>query len=82
MNNVDILISYSIDTIQMTLLENIEMKRLFKCMELFVGWLQGGLYDYSSLPISMFNHLKEDDKMILELIPETYSGTFAIDFMN
>ena len=37
------------------------MKRLFKCLGLFVGWLQGGLYDFSSLPISVFKHLNHGD---------------------
>ena len=37
------------------------MKRLFKCLGLFVGWLQGGLYDFNSLPISFFKHLNQTD---------------------
>ena len=43
------------------------MKMLFKCLGLFVGWLQGGLYDFSSLPISVFKHLKcKDVNIIME----------------
>ena len=37
------------------------MKRLFHCLELFVDWLQGGLYDFRSLPILVFDHLKDGD---------------------
>ena len=37
------------------------MKKLFKCLGLFVGWLQGGLYDFNSLPISLFKHLNHGD---------------------
>lgn len=45
------------------------MKRLFKCLGLFVGWLQGGLYDFSSLPISVFKHLIPED---LDTIMKTH----------
>ena len=37
------------------------MKKLFKCLELFVGWLQGGLYDFTTLPVSMFKHMDPKD---------------------
>ena len=46
------------------------MKKLFKCLGLFVGWLQGGLYDFSSLPISVFKHLEYED---VDTIMTTYS---------
>ena len=46
---------------QRRLLGDIEMKKLFKCLELFVGWLQGGLYDFTTLPVSMFKHMDPKD---------------------
>ena len=66
--------SFSINEIQSKLLGEVEMKRLFKCMGLFVAWLQGGLYDFSSLPISVFKHLEKEDMEILGKIPIKYSG--------
>ena len=48
------------------------MKNLFKCMELFVSWLLGGLYDFSTLPISVFKHMNTKDKEALEQIPSEY----------
>jgi len=50
----------------------VEMKRLFRCMGLFVGWLQGGLYDFSTLPVSVFKHMDREDNEILWKIPEKY----------
>ena len=58
------------------------MKRLFKCMGLFVGWLQGGLYDFSSLPISVFTHLEREDMETLGKIPTKYSGKYLICAVN
>ena len=49
------------------------MKQLFRCMGLFVGWLQGGLYDFSTLPVSVFKHMDPEDKEKLQKIPDKYS---------
>ena len=65
--------SHRINVTQQKLLENIEMKRLFHCLELFVGWLQGGLYDFSSLPLSLFNYLKDGDMDIIMNVHTNYS---------
>ena len=48
-----LIMSCSITDEQLKSLGDIEMKCLFKCMELFVGWLLDGLYDFSTLPISV-----------------------------
>jgi len=58
-------------------LGGIEVKCLFKCMELFVEWLLGGLYDFSTLPISVFKHIDIKDKEALEQIPSKYLCKFA-----
>lgn len=65
---------------QLKLLGDVEMKRLFKCMGLFVGWLQGGLYDFCSLPISVFKHLEREDMETLGKIPLKYSGIFCCNY--
>ena len=65
--------SHSIDDAQCKLLGDVEMKRLFKCLGLFVGWLQGGLYDFNSLPISVFKHLKSEDVNIIMKSCSKYS---------
>ena len=70
-------VPYSISDAQLKLLGDVEMKRLFKCMGLFVGWLQGGLYDFSSLPMSVFKHLEREDIETLGKIPQKYSGTYS-----
>ena len=49
------------------------MKRLFHCLELFVGWLQGGLYDFNSLPLSVFSHLTDQDVDAIMKIHTKYS---------
>lgn len=67
-------IFHSINDAQLKLLGDVEMKQLFECMRLFVGWLQGGLYDFSSLPISVFKHLEREDIEALEKIPLQYSS--------
>ena len=54
-------IFHSISDAQRKLLGDVEMKRLFHCLELFVDWLQGGLYDFRSLPILVFDHLTVGD---------------------
>ena len=50
------------------------MKRLFCCLELFVSWLQGGLYDFSSLPLPVFSHLKDQDVDAIMKIHTKYSS--------
>lgn len=62
---------------QQNLLGNIEMKRLFHCLELFVGWLQGGLYDFRSLPISVFDPLKDGDVNTIMEGHTKYSGKLS-----
>ena len=58
------------------------MKNLFKCMELFVSWLLGGLYDFSTLPISVFKHMNTTDKEALEQIPSKYLCTLHNSLAN
>lgn len=58
---------------QQKLLGDVEMKRLFSCLELFVGWLQGGLYDFNSLPLPVFNHLRDQDADAIMKIHTKYS---------
>ena len=53
--------SYRVNAVQRRLLGDIERKKLFKCPELFVGWLQGGLYDFTTLSVSMFKHMNPKD---------------------
>jgi len=50
---------------QRKLLGDVEMERLCCCLGLFVDWLQGGLYDFSSLPMSVFSHLTHGDEDII-----------------
>ena len=54
------------------------MKRLFKCISMFVGWLQGGLYDFSFLPVSVFNHLEPKDMETLDKIHQNYLCKYVV----
>ena len=63
---------YSLSDTQLAVLGKIQMKRLFRSMELFLEWLQGGLYDFSSLPFSIFKHLENEDMETLMNIPDKY----------
>ena len=65
--------SYSVNDVQRKLLGDVEMKKLFKCLELFVDWLQGGLYDFASLPVSMFKHMSPKDTDIIMSLHTNYS---------
>ena len=58
---------------QCGLLGNIGIKKLFKCLELFVDWLQGGLYDFISLPISMFKNMNPEDMNTIMNLHTKYS---------
>lgn len=55
------------------------MKRLFQCLKLFVGWLQGGLYDFSTLPISVFVHLNHKDVETIMRAHSKYSCKLKIE---
>ena len=66
----------SISDEQKTIFGGVEMKRLFRCMGLFVGWLQGGLYDFSTLPVSVFKHMDREDNEVLQKIPDKYLCMF------
>ena len=59
--NLTVISFHSISDTQRKVLEDVPMKSLFHCLKLFVGWLQGGLYDFSTLPLSVFSHLKDED---------------------
>ena len=72
-NVVNDIISNSINDTQRKLLGDIEMKRLFSCAGLFVGWLQGGLYDFNTLPISFFTHLSHEDVDTVMTVHSKYS---------
>lgn len=74
--------SHSINDTQQNLLKSVEMKRLFHCLELFVGWLQGGLYDFSSLPLSLFNHLKDGDMDIIMNAHTNYSRKLLFGYQK
>ena len=69
---------YSINDLQRRLLGDIEMKRMFKCLGLFVGWLQGGLYDFNSLPVSVFKHLNHEDMDAIMKIYSKYSCKLSL----
>jgi len=59
------------------------MKELFHCLGLFVGWLQGGLYDFSSLPMSVFSHLAHgDEHIIMEAYTEYSRKIFVVQLSN
>ena len=53
------------------------MKSLFKCLELFVDWLQGGLYDFNSLPFSVFKPLNDED---VSTVMQVYSCKLVFKF--
>ena len=53
------------------------MKSLFKCLELFVDWLQGGLYDFNSLPFSVFKPLNDED---VNTVMKVYSCKLVFKF--
>ena len=72
-NVANLIISNSINDTQRKLLGDIEMKRLFKCIGLFVGWLQGGLYDFNSLPVSFFTHMSHEDVDTVMTVHSKYS---------
>ena len=74
--------SHSINDTQQNLLKSVEMKRLFHCLELFVGWLQGGLYDFSSLPLQLFNHLKDGDMDIIMNEHTNYSRKLLFGYQK
>ena len=81
-NNFLLIFIYSISYEQKVIFGEIEMKRLFECMGLFVGWLQGGLYDFSTLPVSVFKHLDDEDKEALQKIPNKYLCTFIFIYQD
>ena len=65
--------SCSVSDMQRRLLGDIDMKKLFKCLELFVDWLQGGLYDFVGLPVSMFKHMSPKDSEAIMGLHTKYS---------
>ena len=67
----------SIDDTQLAVFEDIQLKRMFNCAVLFIEWLQGGLYDFSSLPDSVFKHMNSEDQEFIQRIPNQYPCMFA-----
>ena len=65
--------SCSINDAQLATFEEIELKRLYSCLVLFTEWLQGGLYDFSTLPAAMFKHMKPEDQESIQQFDKQYS---------
>ena len=76
-NNYDTNISAfcSVSDNQLKLLSSTKLPLLFATLELFVGWVKEGLYDFSSLPMALKVQLSEDDLATLEKLPAKYPGT-------
>ena len=69
------LILYSLSDTQLVCLSSVRLCFLFSTLELFVRWVEEGLYDFNSLPMALKVHLTEEDSTMLEQLPKCFPGT-------
>ena len=61
---------------QLSCVEKLKLQHLYKSLELFVGWIMDGFYDFRHVPYAMKIKLPEEAKRQISKIPDGYEGTF------
>ena len=63
-----IIIYHRLTKPQRKFLEDLLMIDIMKTLQIFVKWLQEGMYDFSSLPFTLKNELEDSHKQKLEAL--------------
>ena len=56
-------------------LTDLPLSATYSCLELFFRWVDEGFYDYNMVPFSFKKHLNEPDRLVLEQLIDTWTGT-------
>ena len=59
---------------QLACLSEIHLSSLYCCLKVFSGWMEEGMYDFSTLPFTVKAHLSQDDLAALKAIPQKWDG--------
>ena len=59
---------------QLACLLSLKLPYLYSTLELFVQWIQDGIYDFHHLPLVMKKHLEDKDVEMLQNIVVKYGG--------
>ena len=51
------------------------MRHVFKAMELLAEWMKVGMYDFCTLPFSLKEHMREEDRERLHSVREGKQDT-------
>ena len=61
---------YRLNQLQLKFLEELSMIEIMKALQTFVIWLQEGMYDFSSLPVTLKEELSDYHKHELKQVTE------------
>ena len=59
---------------QIKVLENLPIAMVFTCLQLFIQWLNDGMYDFHTLPFALKTKMSPEDQEALHQIPNKWKG--------
>ena len=62
---------------QLARVEELKLENLYKTLELFVGWIMDGFYDFRHVPYAMKMKLPEGAGRQISETPSKYKGTIS-----
>ena len=62
---------------QLSCVEKLKLQHLYKSLELFVGWIMDGFYDFRHVPYAMKMKLPEEAERKISEIPNGYKGMIS-----
>ena len=65
---------YKLSPHQMAQLMKIKLPYLYSTLEVFVKWIQYGMYDFHELPLDMKKHMKPEDEELISTVSGRYDG--------
>ena len=65
---------HSLGPSQLACLEELPLPSLYCCLQLFVRWVEDGMYDFCSLPFAVKTHISNQDLQALQQIPLKWPG--------
>jgi len=51
---------------QLACIIDLPLTSVYSCFQLFVGWVDQGLYDFCNIPLALKSHLSEEDVVFFE----------------
>ena len=59
---------------QLACLSELPLPNFYHCLKVFAGWMEEGMYDFSTLPYTIKAHMSKEDMSTLRDIPHNWDG--------